>query len=172
MPMKMRWIGGVIVVLSACAPHGASTDPQAVGSGKADGRVAQARQSAAELRAEADNLAILLQQGGMSAIVCERADGKYQLRVSRGVSDNTSLVVDGDYSYGTNEIQEMFARSSLLINFGEEGNYHLVIPNYAWQLFNYDHEGAEVVADESMRVIGAVFSEQETLDQLSCRVER
>jgi len=149
---------------------------------------ASTSQTPAEMAAEAANVAWLLEHSGATAIVCHAAPAPAaegqdarapspgaEIRIARGSTgvDETGLVMSGDYSYGTDEIREIFGRGSLLIEWGEEGNYHLVVPNYAWLLFGYDGtDVAPSIDDEGDDILGSVFSEQETVEQVGCRLER
>ncbi len=117
----------------------------------------------------------LLAKTGSKAIVCKKIGSPAAtIRIEKGwnAEDRTGLVVKGDYSYGTDEIGELFARDNLLVEWGEESNYHLTIPKFAWQLFGYDGRTTQPKFDAQAKALGTVVSEQETIDKVECHVEK
>ena len=126
-----------------------------------------------EKKANSKQLLSLLQTTNSSAVECitDNAE-KNKLIIKRGKNpeDKTGLVVESDiYSYGTNEIRELYTQDSLVINWGEEGNYHLLIPFYAWSLFSASSLTTPEGKDE-FNTFGAVISESERVEPLKCRV--
>jgi len=121
----------------------------------------------------------LLKATHSSAIECITQDKDKDaivIKAGKNPEDNTGLVVKNDsgtYSYGTDQINDISAtRSGLMINWGEEGNYHLFIPNWDWLLFSSEESGtSKLEANHELTTLGVVFAETETMAQLKCRVK-
>lgn len=129
-----------------------------------------ASQTKAQRAAEAKRILALLEKTGTVAIRCNA--GKGSLTIKKGVNseDKTGIVIESDtFSYGTNEIWEIRTSDTLLVNWGEEANYHLTVPNFAWNLFQED-SASKPKFDPEARAIGSVISESETVEKVECRV--
>lgn len=121
----------------------------------------------------------LLKATNSKAIECitqDKSKDTIVIKAGKNSEDNTGLVVEnesGTYSYGTDQINEIYAgRNGLVINWGEEGNYHLFIPNWDWLLFSNEESGtSKLEANHELTTLGVVFAETETMAQLKCRVK-
>lgn len=76
----------------------------------------------------------LMSDHEISSIVCHTQDelaGKYpkiEIKMSPSDVDNTGITISSDYFYyGTNEIWDLAMGKTVLISFGEEGNYTLLL---------------------------------------------
>lgn len=88
-------------------------------------------QSEYQLKAEADKLLKILNENNKNNIVCIEPGGGNSIIFKAGINteDNSGLVVQGDYSYGTDKIWQLNIGDSLFITWGEEANYTVVIHN-------------------------------------------
>ncbi len=161
----------LLFACTASQPGSVSGPANGPASGKADGQTAE------ELLGEAARVKSLLDRANAS-IVCEVKDGDevidtITLAAGESEVDETGLVVtseSGDYSYGTDEIGELFARGTLLVEWGEEGNYQLVVPGFAWTLFGYEaNPRSRPELDPEARAVGAVIGEGESVNNVVCR---
>ncbi len=169
----MRATPLVMVMLAsvACGQRTSGDGNDGEGEGRADSSSVPTSQSKAFRAREAGHVLWLLERSGAAAIVCDGPEGEIRIAPGDNPEDETGLVVTGAYSYGTDEIREIFARGNLYLNWGEEGNYVLTIANYAWHLFGYD--GSETPSIEGdLTTTGAIVSESETAAQVTCRPVR
>src|SRR5262249_6011717 len=93
------------------------------------------------LESESKEILDLVEASGATGIRCDTKGKKPQsilIRAAKG-TDVKGLLVEADpeYSYGTDEIKEIYDGENFFIEWGEEGNYVLAIPNMAFNLFGY-----------------------------------
>jgi hypothetical protein len=166
-----------LTVSAACATKTSSSEGAAGADGadgKADGASKVLDQSAYAKKIAAKKIAWLLEQSQAKAITCKTTRGK-EITLAKGtnVADDTGLVVTGDYSYGTNEIREVLVAGNLMLEFGEEGNYQLAISNFTHYLFGYDGpDGDPPSLDDSVTAVGAIMSEGEVAETVTCDAVR
>ena len=132
------------------------------------------QQSQESMGRNAQQLLSLLKATGATGIKCissNKEKNTLTIKAGQNFEDKTGIVVESDsYSYGTDQIGELRAQDSLLINWGEEGNYHLMVPTYAWALFSASSvDKPKFTNDEA---IGAIISERETVEPVKCKLVR
>jgi hypothetical protein len=127
------------------------------------------KQSKGALQGEAKKLVTLLSNSN-AKIICTDAKGKDAVVIQRGqnLEDKTGLLLSGSFSYGTNEISHISVNEDLLITYGEEGNYTLVIKNFIGLLFGLQDDDSYF---EFGSAKGVVINEDNQATVLNCRAQ-